>query len=64
MPGSNTHTTCPTMNVAADAADAVLAERRRLLEQDMVEGYQAMAEENAQMADEAILVDNETWPTP
>ncbi len=40
----------------------MLAARKRLLEQDMAEGYQAMAEENGRMTEEATAVDNETWP--
>ena len=42
-------------------AEAVLAEQRRVLIQDMREGYEAMAEENLALAEAAIAVDNETW---
>lgn len=43
-------------------AEAVLAERRRLLEQEMIAGYKALAEENHVLAEQALEVDNETWP--
>jgi len=42
--------------------DIVLAERRRLLEQEMIEGYKALAEENRALTEQAMVVDNETWP--
>ncbi len=50
------------MPVSQIIADAVLAERRHLLEQEMIEGYTALAEENHALAEQAIGVDNETWP--
>ena len=43
-------------------ADAVLAERRLRIEQAMIEGYTALAAENHALAEQAVAVDNETWP--
>lgn len=50
------------MPVSQVIAEAVLAERRHLLEHEMIEGYKALAEENHALAEQAMVVDNETWP--
>ena len=39
-----------------------LGEHRSQLDDEMEAGYKALAEENHALAEQAIVVDNETWP--
>lgn len=43
-------------------SDQECNERRSQIDDEMVHGYKALAKENHALAEQAIEVDNETWP--